>query len=226
MASCLLTTSYLAPVHYYCKLFHYDKIIIEQHCNYIKQTYRNRCFIATANGVMPLSIPVEKGVEEKQRTKDVRIANNGNWQHLHWNAIISAYNSSPFFEYYADDFAPFFKKKQTFLFDLNESLRELISDLLGINGEKTVYSTAYSKEPDPDVADYRTVIHPKKDYKTDNLFSPVSYYQVFDLKFGFLPNLSIIDLLFNMGPESLLVLRESHETYSESGFKVNSENKL
>ncbi|MDR2474218.1 MAG: WbqC family protein, partial [Bacteroidales bacterium] len=84
MLACLLTTAYLAPVHYYCHLFHYKKIIIERHCHYQKQTYRNRCAIASANGVLFLSVPVEK--TEKQLTKDARIAEHGNWQHLHWNA--------------------------------------------------------------------------------------------------------------------------------------------
>jgi len=210
-STCLLTTSYLAPIHYYCKLFHYDKCFVEQHCNYVKQTYRNRCFIAAANGIMTLSVPVEKLSEKKQQTKDVRIANHGNWQHLHWNAIISAYNSSPFFEYYQDDFALFFEKKHTFLFDLNESLRELIMGLLGINNEKVSYSATYLKEVIGNVDDYRETIHPKKDYKMDGCFFPVSYYQVFDVRFGFLSNLSIIDLLFNMGAESLIILRDSHK---------------
>ena len=210
-STCLLTTSYLAPIHYYCKLFHFDKIIVEQHCNYIKQTYRNRCSIVAANGIMTLSVPIEKFSEKKQQTKDVRIANHGNWQHLHWNAIVSAYNSSPFFEYYQDDFVLFFKKKHTFLFDLNESLRELITALLGIGNEKISYSTMYSKEVIVDVDDCREIIHPKKNHKEDSCFSPVQYYQVFDARFGFLPNMSIIDLLFNMGTESLLILRDSYK---------------
>ena len=211
MPTCFMTTAYLAPVQYYCKLFHFKHVVIERYCNYVKQTYRNRCVIATTNGKLALSIPIEKCSGDKQLTKDVRIAEHGNWQHLHWNAIISAYNSSPFFEYYQDDFYSFFEKKYTFLFDLNEQLRMMISNLLGItqNDSHICFSTTFQSEISGDNFDFREMIHPKKNDSIDTAFSPASYYQVFESKFGFLPNLSIIDLLFNMGPESLLVLKNS-----------------
>jgi hypothetical protein len=194
----LLSTAYLAPVEYYLLLASSGQAIIETAENYPKQTYRNRCVIASANGLQTLSIPVVKP-SPKCHTKDIRIADHGKWQHLHWNAILSAYRSSPFFEYYADDFRPFFEKKTEFLLGLNEQLRELLCSLLDIS-PTIVYSTTYISAPQPDDWDLREAIHPKK-HPVLRDFKP--YYQVFEQKYGFRQNLSIIDLLFNMGPESL-----------------------
>ena len=208
MPICYLTTAYLAPVQYYCRLFSFDKIVIERHCNYIKQTYRNRCIIAGSNGPMSLSVPIEKSDTLKQFTKDVKLSEHGNWRHLHWNAIISAYNSTPFFDYYKDDFQPFFEKKYSYLFDFNEDLRRLICNLLSIESD-VVYSDSYKTEFSENEYDFREFIHPKKTSDIDTRFSPVPYYQVFDSKHGFQPNLSIIDLLFNMGPESVIILQNS-----------------
>ena len=198
----LLSTAYLAPVEYYFQMCNHPQVIIEAHCNYIKQTYRNRCVIATAAGCQTLSIPVVKSDSLKCRTKDIRIAEHGNWRHLHWNAIISAYNSTPFLEYYEDDFSRFYEKPAGFLFDYNEELRELICSLLDIS-PKISYSNEYITSIQPEVLDLREVIHPKKEPYIQN---PNPYHQVFEMKYGFQANLSIIDLLFNKGPESVFWL--------------------
>ena len=95
-----LSSAYLAPIQYYAKFVQGDRIFIEQNENYTKQSYRNRSMIVSANGPIPLSIPVVHSSSEKILTKDIRIADHGNWQHMHWNAIVSAYNSTPFFEYF------------------------------------------------------------------------------------------------------------------------------
>lgn len=207
-----LSTAYLAPVQYFCKLYHFPKVVIEAECNYVKQTYRNRCNIATPNGATALTIPIERGSEEKCKTKEIRISEHGNWQHLHWQAIISAYNNTPFFEYYRDDFEPFYTKKYDFLFDFNEQLRTMVVDLLDIDCSVS-YSNEYQKELMPPQFDFRENIHPKKESIGDLEFTPTPYYQVFDRQNGFLPNLSIIDLLFNCGPESPLILRDSHRSH-------------
>jgi hypothetical protein len=203
----ILSTAYLAPVEYYMQLYNRKRLIIEKQDNYVKQTYRNRCVIASANGLQTLSIPVVKPASDKCQTKDIRIAEHGNWRHLHWNAIISAYNSTPFFEYYADDFSPFYEKRREFLFDFNEELRERICSLLDISP-----SVSYSSEyllPEPAQLDLREILHPKKEFYIKN-FKP--YYQVFENKYGFQSNLSIIDLLFNMGPEAVLFLADFRES--------------
>ena len=139
--------------------------------------------------------------------KDIRISDHGNWRHMHWNAIESAYNSTPYFEYYKDDFHPFYEKKYEFLIDFNEELCRLICQLTDIElhlKRTTEYKTDFA----PDEYDFREAIHPKKDFReTDPEFIPHPYYQVFEARNGFRPNLSMIDLLFNMGPESLLVLQ-------------------
>lgn len=198
----LLTTAYLAPVEYYLRMQQHSQVIIEQHDHYVKQTYRNRCRIATANGIQTLSIPIEKPETPKSFTKDIRIADHGNWRHLHWQALVSAYNSTPFFEYYMDDFRPFYENRFEFLFDFNEQLRELISNLLDIEPVVS-YSSEYLVDLCPNTEDFRETIHPKKESLMSN-FKP--YYQVFQTKFGFYSNLSIVDLLFNMGPEAVLYL--------------------
>lgn len=199
-----LSTAYLAPVQQYCKLYQYPEVRIETAENYLKQTYRNRCTIAAANGPLSLSVPIVKPDTLKCLTKDIRISDHGNWRHLHWNALISAYNLSPFFEYYQDDFAPFYENKYEFLFDFNEELRALICHLLDLQPH-----ISYTKDYLPELPnDYREIIRPKHEGE-DADFHPVPYYQVFREKHGFLPNLSIVDLLFNMGPEGLMVLKES-----------------
>lgn len=206
-----LTSAYLAPIQYYAKFLVADKICIEQHDNYVKQTYRNRCTIVSANGAIALSIPVEHSSKEKVQMKDIRISDHGNWQHMHWNAIVSAYNSTPFFEYYQDDFYPFFHKKYSFLFDLNEELRTLILDLLRIRLPEISYTEEYKMDFESNELDLREVIHPKKDWSDlDSAFKSIPYYQVFEQKFGFIDNMSILDLFFNMGNESQLVLAKSN----------------
>lgn len=209
MTKAILSTAFLAPVEYYSKIYNYDEIWIEACDNFIKQTYRNRCFIGAVNLVQNLSIPIEKGTELKTSIKDVRLSEHGNWRHQHWFAIRSTYNNTPFFEYYEDDFAPFFEKRFDFLFDLNEQLRELICSLIGIE-KKINYTTEYLKREEIDGSDFREIIHPKRDYKElDKEFIANPYYQTFQDKWGFRDNLSVIDLLFNMGPESILVLKNS-----------------
>ena len=204
----LLSSAYLAPVVYYTKLYAYEKAYIERYDHYMKQTYRNRCVIASANGPLALTIPTEKADEAKCLMKDVRISDHGNWRHTHWNAFVAAYRQSPFFDYYADEFHRFYEQKYEFLYDFNGELCAWVCEQLDI---QPVFcpTTDYVTELQS-VDDFRERIHPKRDIaEAVPDFFPHPYYQVFEEKQGFQPNLSIVDLLFNMGPEGLLVLRDS-----------------
>ncbi|MDO4185841.1 MAG: WbqC family protein [Bacteroidales bacterium] len=202
MTACL-STAYLPPVQWFAKLLRYDKVYVEQYENYQKQTYRNRCVIAGPNGAISLTVPIEKPDTLKCLTKDIRISDHGNWRHLHWNALESAYNQTPYFEYLKDDLRPFYEKSFRYLMDFNEELVAVICALIDIEPhiERTTDYIAVRED-----ADFRDSIHPKKNWQEDKEFTSVPYYQVFQQKYGFLPNLSIVDLLFNMGPESVLVL--------------------
>lgn len=197
-----LSSLYLAPIEYYSVLFRSSQAVIDIHENYQKQSYRNRCHIYGANGVMPLSIPIEKTTTPKCPMKDIRIATHGNWRHLHWQAIVSAYRSTPFFEYYEDDFRPFYEQQYTFLVDFNEALRQLICRLVSIDTPVAFSDNYLTTSPNDDTTDLRETIHPKR----PSHFVIRPYYQVFAAKHGFISNLSIVDLLFNMGNESRLWL--------------------
>jgi hypothetical protein len=200
----VLPSAYLAPISYYCRLLAYRNVLIEQCEHYIKQTYRNRCVIATESGPLSLTVPVEK-VAANTPVSEIRISDHGNWRHLHWQALMTAYDKTPYFEYYADDFRPFYEKKYEFLIDYNEALRRLICDLLSIspNVSKTSTYTLY-----PDAEDCRLMLTPKSKMR-DDYFVQKQYYQVFAMKNGFLPDMSIVDLLFNMGPESIYIIKQS-----------------
>lgn len=201
----LLSTTYFGPVQWYQKLNRFACCKIEQYDHFVKQTYRNRCVIPTTNGLQALSVPVEKFENHKCLLKDVRVSDHGNWRHIHWNALLSAYGESPFFEYYADDIRPFFEKKWDYLLDFNLETTAKICELLDIHPTITL-TDAYVDDGDgKDVTDFREVIHPKHP-QPDADFTAKPYYQVYHQKYGFRPNMSILDLLFNEGNEAVFFL--------------------
>ena len=203
----LLSTAYFAPVRYFSKLAVYPEIYIEQHENFIKQTYRNRTVILGANGPISLIVPVEKGREQKIRIKDLRIAYYEEWQRNHWRTIFSAYNSSPFFEYYADDLEPLFRMKSKYLLDYNQQITESILDMLEIPVSLKL-TTDFEYLPE-NCLNFREKINPKANKNMDDPeFAAQPYTQVFSEKFGFVPDLSILDLLFNEGPSAHQVLQD------------------
>jgi hypothetical protein len=204
----MLSTAYLAPVQYYTKLNRYKHVYIEYYENYSKQSYRNRCTILSANGPLNLFIPVLKDNKLKVLTKDVRIDNNSRWKQMHIRAIESAYRSSPYFLYYADGFFEVYNKNHTFLVDLNNAFLKLTLELLNLD-INIQYTSDYKKLPFV-FNDFSDAIHPKlRMKKPDNHFLCKNYYQVFESRFGFIPNLSITDLLFNMGPNSPEIIKNS-----------------
>ncbi|MBQ8968473.1 MAG: WbqC family protein [Bacteroidaceae bacterium] len=203
-----LPSFYLAPVSYYARMVQYDAYCIDVDEPYRKQTLRNRCWIASPNGPLSLTIPVVKFVPYHTPMRDIRISDHGNWRHLHWNALQSSYRRTPFFEFYADDFAPFYERKWDFLVDYNQALQDMVCGLLEID---TCPQSLPAKEEssNSDKIEAFIISPPSKGG------GGASYYQLFSDRHGFMPDLSIADLLFNMGPESILYLKSLNYTWKQ-----------
>ena len=200
----LLTSTYFGPVQWYQKLNQSDCCLIERHDHFVKQTYRNRCVIATTSGLQALTVPIERYEGAHCEMRDIRISNHGSWRHLHWNALQSAYGESPFFEFYADDLRPFFERRWELLFDFNTAITRKMCELLDVHPQ-IAFTEVYASAEEEGVTDFRDAIRPKHPLPDDG-FRPRRYYQVYEQKHGFQPNLSILDLLFNEGPEAVLYL--------------------
>ena len=162
--------------------------------------------IPTTNGPLALTIPTNHDISLSM--KDIRISDHANWRHVHWNALLSAYGESPFFEYYQDDIRPFYEKKYEFLFDFNMETTEKMIELLDIRPKISIteaYIQSKELKEEDEIKDFRDAIRPKKPLP-DAEFAPQRYYQVYEQKHGFLPNMSILDLLFNEGNEAIFYL--------------------
>ena len=194
----VLPMFYLPPVEYFAQLNSYNPdFVIEKHEHFPKQTYRNRANIYSPDGMLTLVVPVIKGSKVHTPVKDVKISYDFRWQRLHWMSLQGCYRRSAYFEYYEDDLAPFYEKKETFLFDYNDQLLQLILKLLKIKATVN-YTDTYEPEY-PSLADLRHTINSKK----ESDFQQKPYFQVFEERHGFMKNLSIVDLLFNQGPQSI-----------------------
>jgi hypothetical protein len=195
--SILVPASFLPPLSYISECFEHDKIWIEAFETYQKQTIRNHCRICGPNGVQQLTLPVTKVNGNHTLTKDIRISYFEDWQKIHWRSIETAYNNSPFFLYYRDYFEPFFLKKYDFLIDYNFRLMETIFIILRLEKEMEL-TEQFEKAPEF-VKDKRKELGGKQ---MEHKHSLPRYTQVFEERHGFIPNLSIIDLIFNLGPEA------------------------
>lgn len=212
----ILSLAYLGNIRYFTKLCFTD-CIIDIHEHYVKQSYRTRCDILTANGPTPLIINTVKGSNsDKVSVKDTRIDYSKRWQHQHWQSLVSSYKSSPYFDYFADIFAPFYSKRYDFLLDFNTELLHNVLKLLGSDicprfSDKYIDIREHSGEGSGIIYnDLRNGISPKPRLSLpDAGFTPEHYWQVFSDKLGFVPNLSVIDLLFCEGPSGLEVIRKS-----------------
>lgn len=197
--------TYFSPIAQYGAIYHSDELIFETEDNFQKQSYRNRCYIYGANGKQLLNIPVSHPItQNRKKTKDTLVENNSNWQQQHFKSLKSAYNSSPFFEFYIDDLMPVFNKKYKYLHDVNLDTFIILNELLLLEKEyskTTTYMTTLTN-------DFRFLAKSKTETTTD--FQP--YTQVFDDKFGFIPNLSILDLLFMEGPNAISFLEKVNVT--------------
>ncbi len=201
----VLATSYFGPIQYFTKFLLPGKIVLEKHENYTKQSFRNRTIIFGANGPLTLTVPVKRGSFHKVPIDELEIDYRNNWQYTHWKSIESAYRSTPYYEFYADEIGSVFNLKTRYLLDLNEIILELMLDLLKLN-KNFGYTDTYRQKGY--YLDYREVIHPKKKVP-DPLFNPAQYPQAFQSRFGFKANLSILDILFNAGPDAKAILQSS-----------------
>ncbi len=203
MENLLLNTAYFPPVAYFMAIKQSRHIIIEQFENFGKQSYRNRGEIMTANGTISLTVPVVKA-NSKTLTKDLKIMYATPWQKLHLRSIESAYKNSPYYEYYIDELMPFFEKKETYLLDLNNAILETILGFLRIKRPLQM-TNDYIPENGTVYTDLRNAFHPKPaKRKPDTDFPVHPYRQTFSDRFPFIPNLSILDLLFCCGTEGKL----------------------
>lgn len=191
----LLSTAYLPPVSWFRVALQASELMIEAYETYPKQTYRNRCQLITANGIIALSIPVKKIRGEKKMIQDIEIFYDEPWQRLHWRTIDAAYSNSPFYLYYKDELMPFYEKKYRFLLDYNMMISEALFRLLGYSSDLQLTSTYHHQAEG--CTDMRNSFSPKDKADVSHL-NP--YHQVFEERHGFVPDLSIIDLLFNEGP--------------------------
>ena len=191
----LFIPTYFSPISQYQALLNSNSITFEVEDNYQKQTYRNRCYIYGANGKQLLNIPVSiPKSSKKTKSKDI-LVENSNWQKQHYKSLEAAYNHSPFFEFYKDDLQKIFSKKYTYLLDVNLDSFNFIKNALELPIEYKFSKTYEENKPN----DFRDLADSKKKVE----ISFLSYIQMFDQKFGFLKNLSILDLLFMEGPNSI-----------------------
>ncbi len=198
----ILPLFYLPPVGYFSLLKEVgEDFLIEKNEHLAKQTYRNRASIYSPNGKLDLTVPIIKGAKNHTKMKDVRISYDFKWQRLHWLSLETCYRSSAYFEFYEDEMARFYHQKFDFLFDYNLEILSWITKKLKLPYELNV-TTTY-EDNIPEALDFRGMMNPKKAGEVAN---NKSYYQVFEDRHQFLPNLSIVDLLFNQGPQAKLYL--------------------
>ncbi|MGD9978940.1 MAG: WbqC family protein [Bacteroidales bacterium] len=205
----ILSIAYLPPIQYFAKLIHFQNVFLEASENYVKQTYRNRCVILSANGPLPLVIPVIKARGNHTPIRLVEIDNSTLWQKNHWKTIESAYRTSAYFDFVADVLYPFYTHAYHNLYEFDLMLIKAILSFLSLDVNLTatsVYVSQYNNS-----LDFRNSIQPKVKQSVDHQISSFEYFQVFSAKFGFVPNLSIIDLLFNEGLMAKRILEESQK---------------
>jgi hypothetical protein len=196
----ILTTAYLPPLEYWVAIVQHNEVLIEAHENYQKQSYRNRCRIMGPNGIQDLNIPIAKSGQKKTPITEVQIFDDGLWQKNHWKSIETAYNSSPFFLYYSDYFEDLYTQKPATLFEFNKAIMETVIEILELD-VKLGITSLFQKEYIT-ATDLRNLIHPKQENKFHQQCAAQPYIQVFSERHGFAPNLSILDLIFNLGPDA------------------------
>ncbi|WP_298555264.1 WbqC family protein [uncultured Algibacter sp.] len=198
--------TYFPNVAHFIAIVASNEVVFETDDNFLKQTYRNRTYIYGANGKLGLNIPVIHTQKNRQKYRDVKIYNEDNWQSLHWKSLLSAYRTSPFFEYYEDELQHLFTEKADFLLDYNLKCFEVVCDCLQLD-LNTTKTEIYQKHI-TNKTDFRQLVNAKK----EPIYTFEKYTQVFNNKHGFIQNLSILDLLFNEGPNALNYLESQTVT--------------
>jgi hypothetical protein len=199
----LLFPTYFPSISHFAAMAQSENTVFEIEDNFQKQTNRNRTYIYSPNGIQLLNIPVKHSKESHQKTKDIQIETDSDWQKQHFKSLEAAYRSSPFFEFFEDDLRPIFEKKHNFLLDLNFETIEIVSKCLRMKLEYTTTKEYFHEVDSNEFKDFRALVNGKKD---SSLFE--SYTQVFDDKYGFINNLSVLDLLFNEGKYALYYLKQ------------------
>jgi hypothetical protein len=194
----IIDSQYYGSINYYKILNQFSNIEIEQYETYQKMSFRNRCMVAGSNGVVGLSVPLEKGRGQRELMKDVRISYTDNWQVQHWRTIESCYSRAPFFEFYREGVWQLLQQKDTYLLDLNLTTLTWLKKVLKMPGDISL-TGSYRKTYPEDVTDRRNTLFPKNYQQAD---TGPRYTQVFEDRIGFQPNLCILDLLFCCGPQT------------------------
>lgn len=209
MKKILLYPTYFPCIEQMAAIAQADSAVFEIQDNYQKQTYRNRAYIAHSNGKLLLNVPIKHNkMGQRQKTKEVMVENDFPWQEQHWKSLQSAYRTSPFFEYYEDDLEPLFVQSVSGLLAHNLKIFQLLSELIGI---ETEISTTQKYEMHPEIPDLRFLVNAKR----VSSFEAEPYTQVLEVNHGFLPNLSVLDLLFNQGPNAISYLEKASLSYLE-----------
>lgn len=202
MTGTVITSAcYFPPAIFFKHYYDAENILLDGHEYFVKQTLRNRTYVCGANGKFPLIIPVKHTGGKFTAMKEIQISNETHWQKIHWRSLTSAYRNSPYFEFYEDELVPLFSGKEKFLFDFNE---KILYTLLKLTGIKTILSKTekYLREYSADENDLRQFSDPNIFFESYSSSPAVPYQQVFASTTGFIPGLSILDLLFNLGNDS------------------------
>ena len=209
ISNLIIENQYFGTINYINTLFQFSNIKIEQYESYQKMSFRNRCVVVGSNGPVHLSVPLENGRNHQQLMKDTRISYSSNWQVQHLRTIGSCYSRSPFFEFYRDEVWAILQKQNPFLLDLNLAILEWLKKILKFPGTISL-TDSYLKEYPPEITDRRNAFLPKN-FRHGPI--PFRYTQVFEDRVGFIPNLSILDLLFCCGPEAKSLLESNKLTF-------------
>lgn len=201
----LIESQYFPNISYYKTLINHDILLIERYEHYQKVSFRNRCYIAGPNGSILLSVPLARGKNQRTLMKDVKISNEEKWQGQHWKTLVSAYRRSPWFEYHEESLGNLYRQPANFLLDWNMACFEWANNVIGLSCPVTL-TDQFEKTitPETGITDLRDQMNPQAAASEENT---INYTQVFQERIGFLPNLSILDLIFCEGRRSLELLK-------------------